>query len=110
MRDAHIQTIGLQSATYPTATFVLSTPLRLPASALDGRPVSTSVTGIFNIHGTSRKETVPIQIALSGTAIQAVGSLTFPWGTFDMTAPSVAGFVNVSSEATMEFDLRLQRT
>jgi len=109
MRDEHIQTIGLQSATYPTATFVLSKPLRLPAGALDGRALSTSVTGVFKIHGTSRKETVPLQLALSSTAIQAVGSLTFPWSAFNMTAPSVAGFVNVAGEATMEFDLRLQR-
>ncbi len=109
MRDEHIQTIGLQSATYPTATFVLSSPLRLPAGALDGRAFNTSVTGVFDIHGTSRRETVPIQIALSSAEIQAVGSLTFPWGTFNMTAPSVAGFVNVSNEATMEFDLHLQR-
>jgi hypothetical protein len=44
------------------------------------------------------------------SAIQAVGSLTFPWSEFNMTAPSVGGFVNVTDRATMEFDLHLQRT
>jgi len=109
MRDQHIQTIGIQSATYPTATFVLSSPLTLPASALSGDVVHTSVTGVFNIHGTSKHETVPLEIRLSNSEIQAVGSLTFPWSEFNMTAPSVGGFVTVTNHATMEFDLRLMR-
>ena len=109
MRDQHIRTIGIQSATYPTATFVLSTPLTLPASAVNGDVVHTSVTGVFNIHGTSRRETVPLEMRLSNSEIQAVGSLTFPWSEFNMTAPSVGGFVSVTNHATMEFDLRLKR-
>ncbi len=110
MRDQHIRTIGLQSDLYPNATFVLSDPLTLPASALSGHVVDASVTGVFNIHGTARRETVPLQIQLSGEMIQATGSLTFPWSRFNMTAPSVGGFVNVSGKATMEFDLRLRRS
>ena len=109
MRDQHIRTIGIQSATYPTATFVLSTPLALPASAVNGDVVHTSVVGVFDIHGTSRRETVPLQMRLSNSEIEAVGSLTFPWSEFNMTAPSVGGFVSVTNHATMEFDLRLKR-
>ncbi len=108
LRDVHIRTIGLQSATYPKATFVLSTPLKLPASALGGRVVDVAVTGVVNIHGTARKLAIPLQMRLSSSRIQAVGSLTFPWGEFNMTAPSVGGFVNVTDMATMEFDLNLK--
>jgi polyisoprenoid-binding protein YceI len=109
MRDQHIQTIGLQSATYPKATFMLSSPVRLPASALSGDVFHAPVTGVFTIHGTSKRLTVPIEMRLTSSSLAAVGSLTFPWAEFGMTAPSVAGFVNVSSTATMEFDLRLAR-
>jgi polyisoprenoid-binding protein YceI len=109
MRDQHIQTIGIQSATYPTATFRLSSPLALPATALDGDVVRSSVTGVFTIHGASRRETVPVEMRLSNSEIQAAGSLTFPWSEFNMTAPSVGGFVSVTNRATMEFDLRLRR-
>jgi polyisoprenoid-binding protein YceI len=107
MRDQHIQTIGIQSATYPTASFRLSTPLTLPTSATSGSLIRTSVTGVFDIHGASRRETVPLQMRLGSAEIQAVGSLTFPWSEFNMTAPSVGGFVSVTGHATMEFDLRL---
>jgi polyisoprenoid-binding protein YceI len=109
MRDEKIHEIGLESDTYPTATFVLSAPLALPASALGDHVVHVSATGVLDIHGTSKRETVPLEMSLSSSMIQVVGSLTFPWGEFNMTAPSIAGFVNVTEKATMEFDLHLQR-
>ena len=109
LRDEHIRTIGLQSATYPKAGFVLSTPLKLPASALSGGIVAVPVTGVVTIHGTARRLTIPLQMRFSTSHIQAVGSITFPWGEFNMTAPSVGGFVSVTAVATMEFDLHLKR-
>ena len=109
MRDQRIHEIGLESSRYPTATFALSAPLTLPASVLKGKVAHVSVSGTFNIHGTSKKETLPVEVSLSGSTFQAVGSLTFPWGEFGMSAPSIGGFVNVTEQATMEFDLNLTR-
>ena len=45
---------------------------------------------------------------VSESAIQAVGSITFPWSEFNMTAPNVGTFVQ-ADRATVEFDLRLKR-
>jgi polyisoprenoid-binding protein YceI len=109
LRDVHIRTIGLQSATYPKASFVLSSPVRLPSSALNGRVFSVPVTGVVTIHGSSKRLTIPVQMRLAATGIAAVGSVTFPWSEFGMTAPSVGGFVSVTDKATMEFDLALKR-
>ena len=109
MRDEKIHEIGLESNRYPTATFVLSAPVVLTMSAATGHVTRASVTGVFNIHGTSKRETLPVEFTLAGSALEAAGSLTFPWSAFGMTAPSVGGFVNVTEKATMEFDLRLQR-
>ena len=109
MRDEKIHEIGLESSRYPNATFALSRPVVLPAQALTGKVFHVRVTGVFNIHGTSKTETLPLEMSLSNSLVQVVGSLTFPWGEFNMTAPSIGGFVNVTGQATMEFDLRLQR-
>jgi polyisoprenoid-binding protein YceI len=109
MRDEKIHEIGLESSRYPTATFVLSKPVTLPASATTGKVVHVTVAGVFDIHGTSKRETLPVELALSGSTLQAAGALTFPWSEFGMTAPSVGGFVSVTGTATMEFDLRLRR-
>jgi polyisoprenoid-binding protein YceI len=109
MRDEKIHEIGLESNRYPTATFVLSAPVVLSKSAATGHVTRASVTGAFNIHGTSKRETLPVEFTLAGSTLEAAGSLTFPWSEFGMTAPSVGGFVNVTEKASMEFDLRLQR-
>jgi polyisoprenoid-binding protein YceI len=109
MRDQHIQTIGIQSATYPKASFVLTKPAPLPPGTLTGAVVDLDVTGNVNMHGTTRRLTIPVEMRFSTTRIQAVGALTFPWGLFNMTAPSVGGFVSVENTATMEFDLVLAR-
>jgi polyisoprenoid-binding protein YceI len=109
MRDEKIHEIGLESSRYPTATFVMSAPVNFTRSAVAGHVTRVPVTGVFTIHGTSKKRTLPVEFTLSGSTLEAAGSITFPWSEFGMTAPSVGGFVNVTEKATMEFDLRLQR-
>lgn len=110
MRDQRIHTLGLQSDTYPKATFWLSTPVTLAPGGLSGKVLHVPVTGVLTIHGTSKRLTLPLEMTLSSSAIDAAGSLTFPWAEFKMTAPSVGGFVNVAGQATMEFDLHLRRS
>jgi polyisoprenoid-binding protein YceI len=109
MRDEKIKEIGLESNRYPTATFVLSKPAAIPAGISKGEVVRASVIGVLDIHGVAKRETLPVEMSAAGSTVQAVGSLTFPWSEFGMTAPSIGGFVNVTEHATMEFDLRLTR-
>jgi polyisoprenoid-binding protein YceI len=109
MRDEKIHEIGLESDRYPTATFVLSAPVSFATSAVSAHVTRASVTGVFEIHGTSKSKTLPVEFTLSGSTLEAAGSITFPWSEFGMSAPSIGGFVNVSETATMEFDLHLQR-
>jgi polyisoprenoid-binding protein YceI len=109
MRDQRIHTIGLQSDQYPKASFTLARAIKLPASAAAGGIVNVSATGALMIHGTSKSVTIPLQMRLSSSKVEVVGSLTFPWAEFNMTAPSIGSIVNVDDEATMEFDLHLRR-
>ena len=107
MRDQRIHQMGLESNRYRTATFVLTTPIDLPAGAQGGQVVNLSATGQLTIHGVTKTVTIPIQARLSGTQIELAGSITFPFGEFGMTPPSIGGFVSVQDNATMEFDIKL---
>jgi polyisoprenoid-binding protein YceI len=80
----------------------------LPANATSGAEIHVSLRGALTIHGTTKTVSIPVQARLTGSQIEVVGSITFPWGEFDMQAPNVGGFVSVDSTATMEFDLFLQ--
>jgi len=108
-RDQRIQILGLESARFPTATFLLSTPVALPGDAASGVDLRLSLTGALTLHGTTRTVTIPVQARLTGSEIEVVGSLAFPWDEFDMQAPDVGGFVTVDPTATMEFELFLAR-
>ena len=103
-----LQTLGIESAQFPHATFVLSSPVTLPATATSGAEISVSLHGSLTIHGTTKTVSIPVQARLTGSQIEVVGSITFPWGEFNMQAPNVDGFVTVDSTDTMEFDLFLK--
>jgi polyisoprenoid-binding protein YceI len=107
MRDQRIHSMGLQSDRYPTATFVLSNPITLPADAGNGQAFTVSAVGQLTIHCVTQTVTIPIQARLNGSQIQLAGSITFPFSDFGMTPPSIGGFVSVQDNATMEFAINL---
>jgi hypothetical protein len=71
--------------------------------------VRVSASGDLTIHGTTKAVTIPIDVQLLGPQIQAVGSLSFPFGFFNMVPPNIGGFVSVQDNVTMEFSLFFQR-
>jgi polyisoprenoid-binding protein YceI len=109
MSDQRIHSIGLESDRYPKATFQLADPIALPATAGNGQVTQVAATGQLTIHGVTRTVTIPINARYTGSKIELVGSITFPFSQFGMTPPSIGGFVTVQDNATMEFQLELTR-
>jgi len=108
-RDQRIHSQGLESDRYPTAAFKLTSPIALPAGTASGQTIHVSATGDLTIHGVTKSVTIPIDARLTGSTIQLVGSITFPFSQFGMTPPSIGGFVTVQPNATIEFQLMLTR-
>jgi polyisoprenoid-binding protein YceI len=106
-RDQRIHSQGLESDRYPTATFKLTSPIALATNATSGQTIHVSATGDLTIHGVTKSVTIPIDARLTGAKIELVGSITFPFGEFGMTPPSIGGFVTVQNNATMEFQVLL---
>jgi len=99
-RDNALRDRGLESATFPDARFVLGEPVDISR----GR---TTARGDLTLHG----ETKPVQVRMrsqrAGDAIELVGSSPIDFGDFGIEPPSVAGFVTVEDQGTLEFKLRL---
>ena len=104
-RDNRIRGMGLETDTFKTATFTLTTPIGLSASDA----VEVDATGDLTIHGVTKSVTIPIEAKRNGAQLELVGSITFPFSDFGMTPPSIGGFVTVEDDATMEFQLFLER-
>ncbi len=109
MRDQRVHTLGLQTDTYPTATFQLAQPVTLPADATTGKVVRVTATGPLTMHGVTRTVSIPLSVQLSGSTLEVVGSINFPWSEFGMTAPNFGNFVTVADTATMELDLKFTK-
>ena len=65
------------------------------------------MVGDLTMHGVTKSVTIPLQTQLNGSQIEVVGSLTFPMSDFGMDPPTIAGIVDVESDATLEFQLFL---
>jgi len=107
--DAVGRTDGLQTNTYPEATFVSTESITLPPEAATGQPVKVQAKGDLTIRGVTRRVTIPLDVRLTGGRGELVGSLSFPMRDFAINPPSVAGFVTVDPDATLEFKLLLEK-
>ena len=108
-RDNRIRTQGLESNRFPTATFVSSAPITLPADAVTGRAVKVSAEGDLTLHGVTKRVTIPIEGRLTGGRIELAGSHRFPMSEFAIDPPNIANFVSVEPDATLEFRLVLEK-
>ena len=110
MRDNRLRTQGIETNTYTTSTFSLTQPLALPANALSGSPVSVTIHGDLTLHGVTKTVDVAAKAQVSGSVIQVLGSLAFPFSDFNIVAPSIGGFVTVQDTGTLEFLVNLTKS
>jgi polyisoprenoid-binding protein YceI len=109
MRDNKLRTLGLESDTYPTSTFKLKAPVAVPATRLSGQTFDVTLNGDLTLHGVTRTVSIPAQARMTGGQIEVVGSLTFPMADYSIVPPSIGNFVTVTDQATLEFDVLLDR-
>ena len=103
-RDNRLRTEGLQTDTYPTATFKLTQPVAIPAAAIAGTSSDVTPIGDLTIHGVTKSVHIPAKAQLSGGTIQVAGSIAFPLSDYGMTAPNIGGFiVSIADQGTLEF-------
>jgi polyisoprenoid-binding protein YceI len=108
-RDNRIRTDGLQTNQFPKATFVSTKPIPLPAETAGGQAVKATAEGNLTLHGVTKAVTIPLDVRVSGGKGELVGSLSFPMSDFNITPPSIGGFVTVDPDATLEFKLVLEK-
>ena len=108
-RDNRIRTDGLQTNQFPKATFVSTKPIPLPAETASGQAVKATAEGDLTIHGVTKRVTIPLDVRVTDGRGELVGSLGFPMSDFNITPPSIGGFVTVDPDATLEFKLVLEK-
>lgn len=106
-RDSALLTRGLELATYPEASFELTSPVVLPSPPARGENVEVTATGDLTLHG----QTAPVEVALEGrwegTTISVAGSAPIAFADFGIDAIDMAGFVRTDDHGTLELQLLL---
>jgi polyisoprenoid-binding protein YceI len=103
-RDGRLRTEGLQTDTYPTATFKLTKAVEVPAAALAGTASDATLTGDLTLHGVTKSVDIPAKAQLVNGTIQVAGSITFPLSDYSIAAPNLGGIiVSIADNGTLEF-------
>lgn len=103
-RDNRLRSEGLQTDTYPTATFTITQPVEIPAGAIEGTATDVTLVGDLELHGVTKSVSIPAQARLVDGTIQVAGSITFLLSDFEITAPNVGGFIiSIADQGALEF-------
>ncbi len=104
MRDNRLRNEGLQTDSFPTATFTLTKPVEVPVAALTGTPFDVTLTGDLTLHGVTKSVQIPAKAQLVDRTVQVAGSIGFPLSDYSIVAPNIGGFiVSIADHGTLEF-------
>lgn len=104
MRDERIRTMGLETDAFPTAEFVLTSPIGFKSQPSERKTVSAAAEGTLTLHGVTNTICVPVQASWTNGSIQVLGSVGINFSDYQIEAPN-SGFVSVQDHGTMEFQL-----
>lgn len=107
-RDRQVNNRILETTKYPTATFVLSSPITLPADATSGAVVTATATGELTLRDVTKTVTFPLQAQVEGARFTVVGNITIVFDEWGIPEPSIPG-ISVEPEGLLEFSLVFER-
>jgi polyisoprenoid-binding protein YceI len=108
-RDNAIRDEAIESARFPTATFMLTTPIALVDVPAEGEEISVDATGDLTLHGVTKEVTIPLDAQRTSSVIAVTGQLDIPFADFDIVQPSIASVLSVDDHGILEVQLFLTK-
>jgi len=107
-RDNRVQG-ALDIDEFPTATFVLTSPIEFGEGAAAGDPVSTTAAGDLTVHGVTQPVEFAVDAQLVEGTIVLVGSTEISFADFGVTVPSAPIVLSANDFGTIELQLFLAK-
>ncbi len=108
-RDRQLQRQGIETGTFPTATFTLTQPIELDAVPAEGEIVTVTATGDLTLHGVTKSVEIPLEARLEGGVISVAGSLPIQFADYDIGQPQGMIVLSVEDHGTLELQLHFTR-
>jgi polyisoprenoid-binding protein YceI len=107
-RDGQFHGRIMDTATFPTAAFTLSTPIELGSVPADGEEVTHTVTGDLTLRGVTNRVTFELVARRNGANIEANGSIAVDFDEFQIPDAS-GGPASVGRDGELELLLVFTR-
>ncbi len=104
-RDGQLKRQALETNTYPTATFALTSPISIDKVPADGQTLTKTVKGNLTLHGVTKPIEMDIQGVIQGSQLVMVGSMDIQFADFNIEKPKSAAVVSIEDHGTMEMQL-----
>lgn len=108
-RDRQLSRQALETGQFPTATFVLASPIELGELPAEGEIVEATAVGDLTLHGVTRTVEVPLQARIEGGVITVAGSLPIAFADWSIEQPRAMIVLSVDDQGTMELQLHFTR-
>jgi polyisoprenoid-binding protein YceI len=106
-RDGQFQGRIMDTADFPTATFVLSTPIALNPVPADGVQRAYTASGKLTLHGTTKDVDITLTARRTGNVIAVQGDAPVTFSDYGIDNPS-GGPASVGDSGLLEFVLQLR--
>jgi polyisoprenoid-binding protein YceI len=102
-RDNNFDGRIMEVATYPTATFALTSPIDLTPLPADGVITHYTAHGNLTLHGTTHAVTFTLSAERKGSQIEVSGDIPVVFADYNIENPSYAGLVTTQNHGLLEF-------
>jgi polyisoprenoid-binding protein YceI len=107
-RDGQFQGRIMNTTQFPTATFVLTSPIDFGTVPAPGTAVTHTATGKLTVHGVTRTVTFPVKAVRKGALLEVSGQVPVTFADYQIANPSYSG-VTTQDHGILEFLLVMKK-
>ncbi|MBM3639566.1 MAG: YceI family protein [Actinobacteria bacterium] len=107
-RDSQFRGRIMDTVTYPTATFTLTSPITLPDAATSGTEFAIDATGDLSLRGVTKSVTFPLEAQLTNGAVRVAGKINVVFADWSIPNPGFGG-ITTEDNGDLEFLLSFSR-
>jgi polyisoprenoid-binding protein YceI len=110
MRDGQLRTQAIETNKFPTATFVLTSPILVDETPADGLAMTQTVEGELTLHGVTRDVEIDVQGQLTGSQLVVVGSTEILFADYGIAQPRSQSVLSIDDFGVMEFQIVFEKS
>jgi polyisoprenoid-binding protein YceI len=109
MRDGQLRTQAIETNQFPTASFVLTSPIQIGEAPADGETVVQTIQGELTLHGVTNAIEIKVEGVLQNGQLVVVGSTVIQFDDYNINQPTSMSVVSIEDHGTMELQLVFTR-